>query len=67
MGSCATGLVGVLLTRDALKGDDEIKLLWNLTEEEIEVVVVFLFRGAMTGRVVSRPGQNHGPRSGESP
>jgi inorganic pyrophosphatase len=54
-GDAATGLVGVLLTHDALKNNDEIKLLWNLTEADIETVESFLFGGGLTGNVVRRP------------
>jgi inorganic pyrophosphatase len=54
-GNARTGLVGASVTHDALKGDDEIKLLWNLTDDDIEVIVTFVFGGGMTGHLVRRP------------
>jgi inorganic pyrophosphatase len=54
-GEAATGLVGVLLTHDAVKGDDELKLLWNVTEAEIDAITRFLFTGSMTGHLLRRP------------
>ena len=60
VGSGDAGLVGLLSTYDAVKEDRETKLLWNMTEEEIETVVSFLNRGAMTAslvrRIVLKPG-----------
>jgi inorganic pyrophosphatase len=54
VGSAGTGLVGALLTRDAEKSDEEIKLLWNVTEAEVEAVLAFLVGEAMTGCLVRR-------------
>jgi inorganic pyrophosphatase len=54
-GSARTGLVGALVTHDALKADDEIKLLWNVTDEDIGVIEHFVFGGGMTGYFVRRP------------
>jgi inorganic pyrophosphatase len=54
-GNAGTGLVGALVTHDALKGDDEIKLLWNLTDDDIAVIEHFVFDGDLTGRLMRRP------------
>ena len=54
IGSAHSGLVGLLSTRDAAKDDRETKLLWNLTDEEIETIVSFLNRGAMTASLIRR-------------
>lgn len=50
------GLVAVLLTRDPVKRDDEVKLLWNLTESEMAAVTAFLADGGMEVRLVRRSG-----------
>ena len=47
-------LVGAVVTHDELKEDDEVKLLWGTTETEIAVVLEFLNRGFMSGRLVLR-------------
>lgn len=54
VGSTDSGLVGLLATQDAAKGDREIKLLWNLTEDEIEAVAAFLNRETMTASLIRR-------------
>lgn len=54
-GGAPTGLRAALLTSDALKGDHEIKLLWNMTDAEIEMARAFLDRGAMRVELVWRP------------
>jgi inorganic pyrophosphatase len=53
-GTSDTGLTAVLLTCDAMKNEQEIKLMWNLSEEEVNEVTQFVNRGAMTGTVVWR-------------
>lgn len=55
VGTASTGLVGILQTHDARKGDDEIKLLWQMTPAEVEAVVAFLLQGDMHGTLVLRP------------
>ena len=61
VGSGDAGLVALLSTYDAVKEDRETKLLWNLTEEEIETVTNFLNRGTMTAslirRIILKPGE----------
>lgn len=54
-GDAATGLTAALVTHDTLKGDRELKLLWNLTEEEMAVARAFLNRGAMRAELRRRP------------
>lgn len=54
VGSTDLGLVGLLATQDAAKGDREIKLLWNLTNDEIEAVAAFLNRETMTASLIRR-------------
>jgi inorganic pyrophosphatase len=53
-GNARTGLVGALVTHDTCKDDDEIKLLWNLTDDDIELIMSFLFGGEMIGHLVRR-------------
>jgi inorganic pyrophosphatase len=53
-GEANTGLVGVVQTHDALKGDREIKLLWNVTPDEIDAIVRLLNTGSMTATVILR-------------
>lgn len=48
------GLVDVVITHDALKDDDEVKLLWGTTEAEIAAILTILKRGFMSGRLVLR-------------
>jgi inorganic pyrophosphatase len=54
VGTTTTGLVGVFVTQDAVKGDDEIKLLWNVTPQEVDELAAFLFVGDMGGRYIAR-------------
>jgi inorganic pyrophosphatase len=54
IGSAPTGLRAALLTSDSVKGDREIKLLWNMTPSEIEITRAFLSGGAMTVELVWR-------------
>src|SRR5215469_14563026 len=54
IGSAPTGLRAALLTRDAVKGDREIKLLWNMTRSEIEITRAFLSGAAMTVELILR-------------
>jgi inorganic pyrophosphatase len=49
------GLSGLIATRDTTKRDEEVKLLWNLTDAEVAAVLTFLNRGGMSGRLVARP------------
>lgn len=53
-GSAPTGLRAALFTTDARKGDREIKLLWNMTDAEIETARAFLDCGAMSADLVWR-------------
>ena len=46
-GTAPTGLQAALLTTDTLKGDRELKLLWNMTDEEMSIARAFLDHGAM--------------------
>lgn len=46
-GTAPTGLQAALLTTDALKGDRELKLLWNMTSEDMAIARAFLDQGAM--------------------
>ena len=57
VGSTDSGLVGLLATHDAAKGDREIKLLWNLIDSEVEAVVAFLNRETMTADLIRRSGE----------
>jgi inorganic pyrophosphatase len=54
MGTATTGLVGTFITHDSHKGDDELKLCWNVTPEEIDELSDFLFVGGMAGRYIAR-------------
>lgn len=54
IGTDATGLSAALVTHDALKGDAEVKLLWNLTAQEVAVVQRFLNDGGLAAAVVWR-------------
>jgi inorganic pyrophosphatase len=56
VGTSPTGLRAALLTIDALKSDREIKLLWDMTSEEIGSVCAFLTSGAMQVQLVWREG-----------
>src|SRR5690349_13315470 len=47
VGSTDSGLVGLLATKDSAKEDREIKLLWNLTDDEVEAATAFLNRETM--------------------
>lgn len=38
VGTATTWLRAVLLTRDTLKGDEELKLLWNVSNARAEAV-----------------------------
>lgn len=53
-GSAPTGLHAALITRDRLKDDAELKLLWNVDRCEIEEVQRFLNDGAMTATILWR-------------
>jgi inorganic pyrophosphatase len=54
VGTALTGLHAVLVTHDALKGDDEIKLLWNMSNGEVATALAFVNEGAQSGYVVRR-------------
>lgn len=54
IGSAPTGLRAALLTCDSIKGDREIKLLWNMTPAEIEITRAFLSGGSMAVELVRR-------------
>jgi inorganic pyrophosphatase len=54
VGTASTGLCAALVTRDAVKADTEIKLLWNLRREEVEAVRRFLNDGGMSATIVWR-------------
>ncbi len=58
VGTSSTGLTGVLRTRDDLKNDREIKLLWNVSEIDVSIIVEFLRRGGLSVRVQLREPQN---------
>ena len=53
-GTAPTGLQAALLTTDALKGDRELKLLWNMTAAEIVAARDFLSGGAMRVKLSRR-------------
>ena len=53
-GTAPTGLQAALLTSDALKGDRELKLLWNMTAAEIVAARDFLAGGAMRVKLSRR-------------
>jgi len=63
-GDAASGLAGVLLTEDSIKGDREIKLLWNLTEDEATAVGRMLNTGAMQATQIRRPVTDRSPAPG---
>lgn len=54
VGESDSGLIGVMETCDPVKGDREIKLLWNLTKAEARVAERFLNRGSMTAELILR-------------
>jgi inorganic pyrophosphatase len=54
VGMVPTGLRAILLTHDALKGDQEIKLLWNMSEIEIATAHAFVNEGSQRGYIVRR-------------
>jgi inorganic pyrophosphatase len=53
-GTEATGLSAMLVTHDTLKGDNEIKLLWNVSSQEIAILNNFLNAGSMFSDVIWR-------------
>jgi inorganic pyrophosphatase len=55
IGEKETGIVGALFTRDAIKGDEEMKLLINMSTEEIQKVHAFMQSTGMTTTLVVRP------------
>jgi inorganic pyrophosphatase len=54
VGSSDSGLTAVVVIHDAIKNERELKLLWNLSSEEVDAVARFVNRGAMTGEVIRR-------------
>jgi inorganic pyrophosphatase len=54
VGTAFTGLQAVLVTHDALKRDDEMKLLWNMSVGEVATALAFVNEGAQSGYVVRR-------------
>jgi hypothetical protein len=42
IGTASSGLRAALLTTDTLKGDRELKLLWNMRDDEIAIARAFL-------------------------
>ena len=55
-GTGATGLTAMIMTRDHVKQDQEVDLLWNCTPEEIYLVNGFVNfdRSLLEGRLVLR-------------
>ncbi len=53
-GDADTGLTGIFLTEDSLKGDREIKLLWNLAEDDVATIARLLNTGAMRATLIRR-------------
>lgn len=47
VGSGDAGLTAALITYDQGKGDRELKLLWNMTEDELKAALDFLNRDTM--------------------
>ena len=62
IGTSDTGLRAALLTTDARKGDQELKLLWNLTSQEIAIALDFLTRAGLRVKLLLR-----GSTPGEQP
>jgi hypothetical protein len=54
VGTATTGIICAFFTWDAQKGDDELKLLWNVTPQDIADLSAFLFVGDMSGRYIAR-------------
>ncbi len=54
VGTMTTGLRAILVTHDALKGDNEIKLLWNISEGAIARAHAFVNEGSQSGYIVRR-------------
>ncbi len=52
VGTAKNGLVGAILTVDAIKNDKEIKLLWNTSREEAEIAVKFVNFGGQSGKLI---------------
>lgn len=55
VGTGNEGLCGYFQTRDDLKQDQEIKLLWNVTKEELEAIGTFLYEANLHPAFVERP------------
>lgn len=55
VGSEQCGLTAVLHTFDRLKDDEEIKLLWNCSEEEIQTALRVSNVGTMSATLIRRP------------
>lgn len=54
VGTGADGLRGYFATRDDIKQDREIKLLWNVTDSELEAIRAFLIRADLHPVLVQR-------------
>lgn len=64
VGAAETGLCAALLTTDAVKGDQELKLLWNLTGQEIVIALDFVTRAGMRAQLLLNPTRATGPDEG---
>lgn len=53
--ACRSGLTGLIATRDAVKQDTEVKLLWNVSDAETAAALAFHNAGGMTAHLVPRP------------
>lgn len=60
VGEGGSGLIGYAMTVDRLKEDREIKLLWNLTPDDVAAVERFLNSGEMTATFVWRRNSHGG-------
>ena len=54
VGGVENGLTGAIETRDTQKGDRELKLLWNVSEGELEAALRWTNSGSMSGRLIRR-------------
>jgi len=55
VGTGSAGLRGYFQTRDDIKQDREIKLLWNVTEEELTAIEHFLNKANLHPVLIERP------------
>ena len=55
VGTGGTKLRGYVQTRDDIKQDREIKLLWNVTDEELGAIMMFLNEANLHPVLIERP------------